>query len=78
MFIALRGHKPLTAIGSLQSADRTPGVAVLTISEDCKSLSWEEKDLASKTDSNRTIPFGLTDGSRITAADPHGLDIVRK
>ncbi len=78
MFIALRGHKPLTAIGSLQSADRTPGVAVLTISEDCKSLSWEEKDLASMTDSNRTIPFGLTDGSRITAADPHGLDIVRK
>ena len=43
MFIALRGHKPLTAIGSLESADRTPGVAVLTISEDCKSFTWEEK-----------------------------------
>ena len=78
MFLALRGHKPLTAIGSLESADRTPGVAVLTISDDCKSFSWEEKDLASMTDSNRTIPFGLTDGSVITAADPHGLEIVFK
>tara|TARA_Y100000748_G_C15460874_1_gene474861 strand:- start:33 stop:1406 length:1374 start_codon:yes stop_codon:yes gene_type:complete len=78
MFIALRGHKPLTAIGSLESADRTPGVAVLTISEDCKSFTWEEKDLASMKDSNRTIPFGITDASVITAADPHGLEVVAK
>jgi hypothetical protein len=78
MFIALRGHKPLTAIGSLESADRTPGVAVLTISDDCKSFSWEAKDLASMVDPDRTIPFGLTDGSVITAADPHGLEVVFK
>tara|TARA_B100001123_G_scaffold127303_1_gene148095 strand:- start:2820 stop:4187 length:1368 start_codon:yes stop_codon:yes gene_type:complete len=78
MFIALRGHKPLTAIGSLESADRTPGVAVLTISESCKSFSWEAKDLASMKDSDRTIAFGLTGGSRITAADPHGLEVVIK
>ena len=76
MFIALRGHKPLTAIGSLESADRTPGVAVLTISDDCKSFSWEAKDLASMTDNDRTIPFGLTGSSVITAADPHGLEVV--
>ena len=76
MFIALRGHKPLTAIGSLESADRTPGVAVLTISDDCKSFSWEAKDLASMTDDDRTIPFGLTGSSVITAADPHGLEVV--
>ena len=78
MFIALRGHKPLTAIGSLESADRTPGVAVLTISDDCKSFSWEEKDLASMKDPDRTIPFGLTDAAVITAADPHGLEVVFK
>ena len=78
MFIALRGHKPLTAIGSLESADRTPGVAVLTISDNCKSFSWEAKDLASMKDSDRTIPFGLTGGSSITAADPHGLEVVIK
>ena len=78
MFIALRGHKPLTAIGSLESADRTPGVAVLTICDDCKSFSWEAKDLASMVDPDRTIPFGLTDGSVITAADPHGLEVVFK
>jgi len=78
MFIALRGHKPLTAIGSLESVDRTPGVAVLTISDDCKSLSWEAKDLASMKDPDRTIAFGLTGGSRITAADPHGLEVVMK
>ena len=78
MFIALRGHKPVTAIGSLESADRTPGVAVLTISDDCKSFNWEAKDLASMTDSDRTVPFGLTGGSVITAADPHGLEVVIK
>ena len=78
MFIALRGHKPLTAIGSLESVDRTPGVAVLTISDDCKSFNWESNDLASMEDTNRTIQFGLTGGSRITAADPHGLEVVIK
>ena len=78
MFIALRGHKPLTAIGSLESVDRTPGVAVLTISDDCKSFNWESNDLASMEDPNRTIQFGLTGGSRVTAADPHGLEVVIK
>ena len=78
MFIALRGPKPLSAIGSLESANRTPGVAVLTIDDDCKGFTFEAKDIASMEDSDRTIQFGLTDGSTITAADPHGLEVVWK
>ena len=74
MFIALRGAKPLSAIGSLASADRTPGVAVLTISDDCKSFSWDEEDLASMEDSDRMIT--LEDGSEVSASDPHGLEVV--
>ena len=74
MFIALRGAKPLSAIGSLESADRTPGVAVLTISDDCKSLSWEEEDLGSMEDSDRQVT--LKDGSEVSASDPHGLEVI--
>ena len=74
MFISLRGAKPLSAIGSLASADRTPGVAVLTISDDCKSFSWDEEDLASMEDSDRMIT--LEDGSEVSASDPHGLEVV--
>ncbi len=74
MFIALRGAKPLSAIGSLESADRTPGVAVLTISDDCKSLSWEEEDLASMSDSKRMVT--LKDGTEVSASDPHGLEVI--
>ena len=74
MFIALRGAKPLSAIGSLQNVDRTPGVAVLTISDDCKSLSWDEDDLASMEDSDRMVT--LEDGSEASASDPHGLEVV--
>ena len=74
MFIALRGAKPLSAIGSLESVDRTPGVAVLTISDDCKSLSWEEEDLASMEDSDRQVT--LKDGSEVSASDPHGLEVI--
>ena len=74
MFIALRGAKPLSAIGSLQNVDRTPGVAVLTISDDCKSLSWEEEDLASMNDPDRLVT--LKDGSEVSASDPHGLEVV--
>ena len=77
MFIALRGHKPLTAIGSLESVDRTPGVAVLTISDDCKSFSWEPKDIASMVDPVRLVS-GSFPGQKITAADPHGLEVVIK
>ena len=75
MFIALRGAKPLTAIGGLESADRTPGVAVLTISDNCKSFSWEATDLASMEDPTRVVT-GAFPGQRITAADPHGLEVV--
>ena len=53
-------------------------MAVLTIGDDCKSFNWESNDLASMEDPNRTIQFGLTGGSRITAADPHGLEVVIK
>ena len=74
MFIALRGAKPLSAIGSLESADRTPGVAVLTISDDCKSLSWEEEDLASMEDPDRLVT--LKDGSEVSISDPHGLEVI--
>ena len=73
MFIALRGSKPLSAIGSLENS-RTPGVAVLTISDDCKSFSWEENDLASMEDSDRLIT--LKDGSEASASDPHGLEVI--
>jgi len=76
MFIALRGAKPLSAIGSLASADRTPGVAVLTISDDCKSFSWEAKDLASMEDPDRLVT--LEDGSEVSVSDPHGLEVVIK
>ncbi len=75
MFIALRGSKPLSAIGSLENV-RTPGVAVLTISDDCKSSSWEEKDLASMEDPDRLII--LKDGSEVSASDPHGLEVILK
>ena len=74
MFIALRGAKPLSAIGSLENAGRTPGVAVLTISDDCKSSSWEEKDLASMEDPDRLVT--LEDGSEVSASDPHGLEVI--
>jgi len=74
MFIALRGAKPLSAIGSLENADRTPGVAVLTISDDCKSSSWEEEDLASMEDPDRLVT--LKDGSEVSASDPHGLEVI--
>ena len=74
MFIALRGAKPLSAVGSLENADRTPGVAVLTISDDCKSSSWEEEDLASMEDPDRLVT--LKDGSEVSASDPHGLEVI--
>ena len=74
MFIALRGAKPLSAIGSLENAGRTPGVAVLTISDDCKSSSWEEKDLASMEDPDRLVT--LKDGAEVSASDPHGLEVI--
>ena len=76
MFIALRGATPLSAIGSLPNVDRTPGVAVLTISDDCKSFSWDEEDLASMEDLDRMVT--LEDGSEASASDPHGLEIILK
>ena len=77
MFIALRGSKPLSAIGSLESADRTPGVAVLTISDDCKSFSWEEEDLASMKDPDRLVTDSFS-GLKISVSDPHGLEVILK
>ena len=76
MFIALRGATPLSAIGSLPNLDRTPGVAVLTISDDCKSFSWDEEDLASMEDLDRMVT--LEDGSEASASDPHGLEVILK
>ena len=75
MFIALRGAKPLSAIGALEFAGRTPGVAVLTINDDCKGFSWDAKDIASMDDSRRLVD-GIFPGQQISAADPHGLERV--
>jgi len=75
MFIALRGAKPLTAIGSLEFAGRTPGVAVLTINDDCKGFSWNSNDIASMEDSSRLLEEVFT-GQKISAADPHGLEVI--
>ena len=74
LFIALRGPKPLTAIGALKNANRTPGVAVLTFDKDCRSFNWEGKDIASMSDPTRTKK--LADRTEVTAADPHGLVMV--
>jgi hypothetical protein len=49
-------------------------VAVLTISDDCKSSSWEEEDLASMEDPDRLVT--LKDGSEVSASDPHGLEVI--
>ena len=75
MFIALRGAKPLTAIGSLEFAGRTPGVAVLTINDDCNGFSWNSNDIASMEDSSRLLEEVFT-GQKISAADPHGLEVI--
>ena len=75
MFITLRGAKPLTAIGSLEFAGRTPGVAVLTINDDCNGFSWNSNDIASMEDSSRLLEEVFT-GQKISAADPHGLEVI--
>jgi len=75
MFIAMRGAKPLSAIGSLESAGRTPGVAVLTINDNCKGFSWDSNDIASMEDSSRLLEE-VFPGQKISAADPHGLDVI--
>ena len=75
MYIALRGAKPLTAIGSLEFAGRTPGVAVLTINDDCNGFSWDSNDIASMEDSSRLLEEVFT-GQKISAADPHGLEVI--
>ena len=43
-------------------------------SDDCKSSSWEEKDLASMDDPDRVI--ALKDGTEVSASDPHGLVVI--
>ena len=75
MFIALRGAKPLTAIGSLEFAGRTPGVAVLTINDDCNGFSWDSNDIASMEDSSRLLEE-VFPGQKISVADPHGLEVI--
>jgi hypothetical protein len=64
LFVALRGANPLTAINTLKNPARTPGVAVLTVSESCHSVSWKESDL---------MPMKNNPG-----ADPHGLEVFRR
>ena len=72
-FLAMRGAKPLTAIGALTNAERTPGVAVLTLDKDCKSFKFEEKNLAPMVKNPNTV---TVDGQTVSAADPHGLETV--
>lgn len=64
LFVALRGANPLTAIDALKNPARTPGVAILTVSEDCHSVSWKASDL---------MPM-----KNNPAADPHGLNVFRR
>jgi len=64
LFVALRGANPLTAINALKNPKRTPGVAVLTVSESCHSVSWKESDL---------MPM-----KNNPDADPHGLNVFRR
>lgn len=75
MFITLRGAKPLTAIGSLEFAGRTPGVAVLTINDDCNGFNWDSDDIASMKDSSRLLEE-VFPGQKISTADPHGLEVI--
>lgn len=64
LFVALRGANPLTAINDLKNPARTPGVAVLTVSKSCRSISWKAGDLMPmKNDPD---------------ADPHGLNVFRR
>ncbi|HXV09298.1 MAG TPA: hypothetical protein VD839_00700 [Burkholderiales bacterium] len=64
LFVALRGANPLTAINALKNPKRTPGVAVLTVSNDCHSVDWKASDLMPMTNN--------------PDADPHGLNVFRR
>ncbi len=77
-YVTLRGPRPLTAITTLQAADRTPGVGVLQIDPDCLGLTWEASGLAPMADPTRTttLTSGPNTGAIVTAADPHGLEAV--
>lgn len=63
-YFTLRGPEPLTAITSLTSDLRTPGVAVVDMSDDCLSFTWDESKLLSTGD-NTVLP-----------SDPHGMELV--
>lgn len=73
MFVTLRGAKPLTAINQLESPDRTPGVAVLTLSSDCQSFTWDEKSLLPMTNNPNKTTVG---DKEVNVADPHGMETV--
>lgn len=73
MFVALRGAQPLTAIGSLPNPDRTPGVGVLHLDKDCTGFEFDEKDIAPMTANPNTV---IIDGQEVSAADPHGLEVI--
>ncbi len=73
MFVTLRGPKPLTAIPTLENAARTPGVAVLKVHTNCNTFDWDSKDIAPMVNPNTTT---LSDGTVVTSADPHGLEVV--
>ncbi len=74
MYVSLRGPKPLTAIGSLQNPERTPGVAILDMAADCQSFEWPERNLLPMEDNPNRVT--LDDGREVSASDPHGLEIV--
>jgi hypothetical protein len=75
MFVVLRGAKPLTAIDSLPKAERTPGLAVLTVGQDCKSFEWDKKSFLSMGNNPNKV---TVDGKEVNAADPHGLETVSR
>ncbi|GGC62773.1 hypothetical protein IEU95_12470 [Hoyosella rhizosphaerae] len=75
MFVSLRGAQPLTAINDLTDAARTPGIAVLTVSNDCHSFTWEESDLLAMDANPNTVDV---DGVEVSASDPHGMSIIER
>lgn len=75
IYVSLRGAEPLTAINSLIDAERTPGVAVLTVSDDCRSFTWTEDDLLTMEDNPNTVNVA---GNEVSAADPHGLAVIER
>jgi hypothetical protein len=65
LIVALRGQQPLSGINDLTNESRTPGIAVLDVSDDCLSYEWTNAQLY------RSVP-----DATIMPSDIHGIEIV--